>query len=160
MIFSGKSLASIAVVFFIGMITDALDGYTARKYDKVTEFGRKFDMIADRFLFIGTISAIMIFNIIQGYFNDHDILLIILLLTREIISLPFAIIGFLLKKPIPQAKFIGKLTTVLQAIAFPLVLLRWDIAIYTSSITAAVGFFSALTYVKDLNFFKQDDPKR
>jgi len=118
MILSGKSLASIAVIFVIGMITDALDGHAARKYDKVTEFGRKFDMIADRFLFIGTVSAIMIANIMKGYFSDYDILLIILLLTREIVALPFAILGFLLKKSIPQAKFIGKLTTVLQAIAF------------------------------------------
>src|SRR3989338_2127453 len=59
-IFAQYSLAVVAILFAIGMVTDFLDGQIARRYKLETEFGRKFDIIADRFLLIGTAFALAI----------------------------------------------------------------------------------------------------
>jgi cardiolipin synthase len=149
MIFQDKPLLTIAIIFTVGMITDALDGYIARKYNQKTEFGRKFDMIADRFLLIGTVISIVISNLSTGYFNHYDLKLIALVLSREIISFPFAIILFYSTPSIPQVRVIGKIVTVLQSISFPMVLLKWDIAIYFAGITSIIGLVSAGYYVYD-----------
>jgi CDP-diacylglycerol--glycerol-3-phosphate 3-phosphatidyltransferase len=46
-------LLTAAALFIIGALTDALDGYLARKWNAVTTFGRIMDPFADKFLVIG-----------------------------------------------------------------------------------------------------------
>jgi phosphatidylglycerophosphate synthase len=46
-------LLTAAALFTVGAITDALDGYLARKWNAVTTFGRIMDPFADKFLVIG-----------------------------------------------------------------------------------------------------------
>ena len=150
MIFSGFSLISIVVLFTIGMITDGLDGFIARKFNQTTEFGRKFDMLADRFLLIGTVLGIFTYNMSAGIFGTYELVLILLVLTREITTFPFSIPSFFLKKHVPKVHMIGKSTTVAQAISFPMILLRWDIAVYFVAITAMMGLASGIYYINDI----------
>jgi phosphatidylglycerophosphate synthase len=42
-------LLSAAAVFIVGALTDALDGYLARRWNAVTVFGRIMDHFADKF---------------------------------------------------------------------------------------------------------------
>ncbi len=42
-----------AVLFVIASVTDFLDGYLARKYDAVSDFGKVMDAIADKILVNG-----------------------------------------------------------------------------------------------------------
>jgi CDP-diacylglycerol--glycerol-3-phosphate 3-phosphatidyltransferase len=149
LIFAEFSFVPIVILFLIGMITDGLDGYIARKYDKTTEFGRKFDMIADRFLLLGTILGIILFNLQAGYFNRFELLLIFLVLTREILCFPFAFVAFFSGRHLPKVRFVGKLTTTAQALALPPVLLKWGIAPYIVVITSIIGIIAGMTYVYD-----------
>ena len=156
-IFNNYDIIYIVVAFVLGMITDFLDGQIARRFNSVTEFGRKFDIIADRILMIATVLAIIIKFGSDGILNGWYIFQIIIILSREIISLPSIVMNILSKKIIiPNVRFIGKLTTFMQAIAFPLVLLnvfyypRINFSIYSSIVTSLIGIISGWTYIKDL----------
>jgi len=149
-IFYGFKLSSIAILFIIGMITDCLDGQIARRFHEKTEFGRKFDMAADRFLVLGTVLSLIISYIINGIPSSFQMLQIGIILTREIIGFPFLILGLFFGNTFPNAKFIGKATTLLQAIAFPIILFNFSFAIYTSIITGIFGVFSGITYARDV----------
>src|SRR3989344_5601961 len=94
LIFGDYSFKWVFILFVIGMLTDFLDGQIARRFDQVTEFGRKADMIADRFLMILTAGALIIDYSIQGVFDRGHLLQIFLILSREIIAIPFVIILF------------------------------------------------------------------
>ncbi len=155
-VFAGFSFLIIAISFTIGMITDFLDGQIARRFKLVTEFGRKFDMIADRLLMIGTVVAIIIDMGLNGDVSNWFGFQILIVMSREIISFPFALIAFTSGKKIPHARFIGKLTTFLQAIALPLILINviypeLNFSIYFAVVTSVVGIFSAITYINDLH---------
>lgn len=154
MIFADFSVILIVILFSIGMITDFLDGQIARRFKQTTEFGRKFDMIADRFLFIGTLIAIIVDFSIQGILGKYYMLQIFMLMAREVLSLPMALIVLTAGKGIPKARNIGKLTTVLQGVAFPAVLLGiyypvFGFSIYLAGLTAVVGAISAVYYIHD-----------
>ncbi len=155
-IFAGFDLILIVVLFSVGMFTDFLDGQIARRYNLVTEFGAKFDMIADRFLLIGVVGAPVIDSLSNGILEKSHVLQIFLVMSRELISMPFAVVAFAANKPIPPARFVGKLTTFLQAFALPCIVLSasypaFSFAPYLATLTSIVGVFSAVTYINDLS---------
>lgn len=51
-----------AIIFIIAACTDKLDGWMARKYNRVTELGKLMDPIADKLLTCGTLIVAAIFN--------------------------------------------------------------------------------------------------
>ena len=155
-IFAGFNIVLVVVLFSVGMFTDFLDGQIARRFNLVTEFGAKFDMIADRFLLIGVVGALVIDSFSGGLIGRTQILQIFLVMSRELISMPFALVAFVANKPIPPARFVGKLTTCLQAFALPCILLSasytaFSFAPYLATLTSIVGLFSAVTYINDLS---------
>ena len=152
LILADFDIAIIAGFFIFGMVTDFFDGQIARKFKQETEFGRKFDIIADRFLMISTVLALILTY--QGL-SRSEIMQIFLVMSREIVSFPFALIAFASRKKIPHAKFIGKLTTFMQGVAFPAILLSikypiFNFSIYLAYATGFIGIVSAFYYINDL----------
>jgi len=152
-VFKGVSLWTIAIVFAIAAFTDFLDGFLARKLDMVTNFGRKWDIIADRTLMISIIVTLIFYLIINNDLTSQKLMLMLLIMSREIISTPFFISSLFMKKgrPIPHVRWTGKLTTGLQGITFPMIVLGWQIAIYFVIITLVSGILSGCLYVYDSN---------
>lgn len=153
-VFADYHIIIVATLFIIGMLTDLFDGQIARRYKLTTEFGRKFDMIADRILLLGTIFAFFIDYYTKTSLATIHFSQIMMLLGREIISFPFAIYSFIKKKSIPKARKIGKATTVLQGITFPMVILSisypiFNFSIYFSVITLIMGIVSGMHYAYD-----------
>lgn len=60
MLFVREERAAAALILgFLGA-TDWVDGWVARRFDQISEFGKKFDPTADRLMFLVTLVAIMI----------------------------------------------------------------------------------------------------
>jgi len=64
------------IIFIIASVTDSIDGYIARKYNQVSDFGKFIDPLADKLL---VMSAILIF-VERGQMDSWAAMLII---TRE-----------------------------------------------------------------------------
>ena len=49
-------------LFIVALMTDLIDGYIARKYKKITRFGKILDPYVDKFLFAFVIFSILVIN--------------------------------------------------------------------------------------------------
>jgi len=105
-----------AIIFIIASLTDTLDGYIARKYDLISNFGKFIDPIADKLLV--TSSLIILVQI-----GKLDAIIAIIMIARE-----FVISGFRLVAAVEgiviAAGWLGKVKTVLQIIAIVAMLLN------------------------------------
>ncbi len=97
------------VVFLFAAISDAFDGYIARKFDQVTDLGKFLDPIADKLL----ISAALIALVSIGEIETWAAVIIIL---REIFMTAFRFY-FYMKEASFSASRIAKKKTLLQIIA-------------------------------------------
>ena len=154
LIFAQYNLTLIAILFAIGMITDFLDGQIARRFNMETEFGRQFDIIADRFLMLGVTGALIIDFAVQGSLSRGHLLQIFFTLSREIIAFPIALLTIVYKQAIPHVRFIGKFTTFMQGVTLPAILLSIEFPFFAFSqylaiATGIVGAASAGYYVND-----------
>ncbi|HEU4443032.1 MAG TPA: CDP-diacylglycerol--glycerol-3-phosphate 3-phosphatidyltransferase [Burkholderiales bacterium] len=111
----GRNIAATAVFIFAG-ITDWLDGYLARRLNQMSAFGAFLDPVADKLIVVAALLALL-------YLNRVDMIVALIIVGREIaIS---ALREWMAK--VGQAKsvavaFIGKLKTVAQMVAIPLLL--------------------------------------
>ena len=162
-IFTGNYI--FAFVFFtISGITDIADGFIARKFNLISNFGKLMDPLADKLTQISTLASLVFTHIIPIW-----ILLIVLL--KEFIMIVGA--SFLYGKDVVvYSKWYGKLATVLFYIAIVVSLLLkqfeitgiWehlDLALYYFALIATI--FSLIMYVKDLynkGFIDKEDLKK
>jgi CDP-diacylglycerol--glycerol-3-phosphate 3-phosphatidyltransferase len=114
--FQAKNITATAV-FIFAAVTDWLDGYLARKLNQMSAFGAFLDPVADKLIVVGALIVLLK----EG---RVDAVVALIIIGREIaIS---ALREWMAK--VGQAKsvavaFIGKLKTVTQMIAVPLLLL-------------------------------------
>ena len=153
MVFAQFRIISIVIVFTVGMITDFVDGIIARVFKQKTEFGRKIDIIADRVLLVGVMTAVVLEFTIRGIITPSNLLEIALVMSREIIAFPFALLLLISGREIPPARFIGKLTTFMQGIVVPIILLsiffEIKFSFYLAILTGIAGVVSASYFIKD-----------
>ncbi len=67
-------------LFIVASITDFLDGYIARKYNMVTDFGKFIDAIADKIL----VNSVLIILASQGFI--HPIIPVVLIVRDSIVN--------------------------------------------------------------------------
>jgi len=157
-IFAGFPIVVIAITFIVGMLTDFFDGQIARRFKLTTEFGRQFDVIADRFLMGGTALAIIVAFSLTGDMTRLQLLQVFLIMTREILAFPFALLPIIAGKGIPKVphvRFVGKLTTFLQGVTFPAIILSifypvFSFSLYLAILTSVVGAVAAFYFMIDM----------
>lgn len=162
-IFTGNYI--LAFIFFtISGITDILDGFIARKFNLISNFGKLMDPLADKLTQIATLASLVVNKIIPIW-----ILLIVLL--KEFIMIVGA--SFLYGKDVVvYSKWYGKLATVLFYVAIVISLLfkqfessgiwkNLDFGLYCLALISTT--FSLIMYVRDLyskGFIDKQDLKK
>ena len=122
-----------AFIFIILSLSDALDGYIARKKSQVTGIGKIIDPIADKLL----ISSALIFLIPRV-----ELWMVVVIIAREII-ITIARIFFLPRGVVISASNLGKIKTISQIIAIVAVILNvpfnWGLMLIAVIITIVSG---------------------
>ncbi|MBE5761724.1 MAG: CDP-alcohol phosphatidyltransferase family protein [Clostridiales bacterium] len=112
------------IVFLLASLTDLLDGYIARKFNQITDWGKVMDPLADKVMLLTVLCCF--------YFVDHAIPLFVLLIA--LIKECAMVVGgvFLYKKRdiVVYSKLYGKLATGLFFIGVVLTFLREHTAPY------------------------------
>ena len=101
----------LSIIFsIIASLTDALDGFLARKMDWHTKLGKILDPVADKLLLSGTIFILWLNQLIPFY-------IFIIFFSRDVVILLGAAIQMtLIESDTPIPNFLGKLTTSLQIV--------------------------------------------
>jgi len=118
----GAVLAAL-VLFIVAALTDWLDGYVARRFNKITDFGKLMDALADKILMVGTFVALIA---IPGFLPWWSLFLILIIIGRE-----FLITGLRLvaasRGVVLAAEKGGKVKTVFQIVAAGVLLLAYSL---------------------------------
>ena len=150
----------LSIVFFIvAAVTDALDGFLARKMKWQTDLGAILDPIADKLLLSGTIFILWLTEFIPFY-------IFIIFIGRDIVILLGAAVQMTLNElDTPMPNLLGKLTTSLQIIYIAVVFLKeifnlefaisiLDIIIIVITITSLIVY--AFNWYKDIKIFHNE----
>lgn len=117
---AGKYIA--LVIFIIACLSDALDGYLARKHNLVTNFGKFMDPLADKLLVSSALIAFVDMNLIPVW-------VVIVIISRE-----FIISGFRLVASdnhiVIAASYWGKFKTTAQMILCILLILNLNTPVF------------------------------
>ncbi len=107
-----------AILFAIAVLTDALDGYLARRYNLITQVGRILDPFADKVIVLGT----FIFLLERAPTSGVNAAMVVIVLGREL--LVTGLRSFLEQHGKDfSANLIGKLKMVVQSLALAVSLL-------------------------------------
>ena len=131
-----------AGIYALAWLTDALDGYLARKYNWITDAGKILDPLADKLMQITAAVCFTIDNIIF-------LALLIPIVIKEIAMLIGGVLVIKRKKAVTQAKWYGKLATIILFVcAFLRILVRGNaiLDIIICAIMISMLIFSFLMY--------------
>lgn len=139
------------IVFTISGLTDVLDGFMARKFNLISNFGKLMDPLADKLTQISVLAALVTVKIIPVW-------ILIIVVFKELIMVVGA--SFLYGKDVVvYSKWYGKLATVLFYLAIVISLItkqfeitgfwvNFSLVIYCIALVSTV--FSLIMYIKCL----------
>jgi len=128
-------------IFLVASLTDIFDGYIARKYDLVTNFGKFMDPLADKLLVCSALIGLIELGRIPAW-------MVILIIFRE-----FVISGFRLVASdngvVIAASFWGKLKTIVQIVMVHMLIIVDDFSamVYWLIKIDLLVFFRILTII-------------
>ncbi|MFA0816373.1 MAG: CDP-diacylglycerol--glycerol-3-phosphate 3-phosphatidyltransferase [Anaerofustis sp.] len=121
------------IIFILASITDTVDGYIARKYDMVTDFGKFLDPLADKLLVLTALIIFMGMGRIPSW-------AVVVIVARELIVTSFRCVAAS-KNKVLAADVFGKLKTIFQLIAVSCMHFELSIGNW---LPALGGYFSLL----------------
>ena len=132
------------VLFCVASFTDFLDGYIARKYNQVTDFGKFVDPLADKLL----VTAALLIFIEKGVFPAW---MVFIILAREFIITSLRIVAAN-KGRVLAATWTGKVKTCVQIAGIILIFLLHIYASYMGHLTLSGVYPDGLyPYFRDLS---------
>lgn len=146
-----KNYIAAFIFLTVSGITDVLDGFIARKFNFITNFGKLIDPLADKATQISTLIALSCIKIIPNW-------MLIVIFLKEAIMIAGA--SFLYgKKLVVSSRWYGKLATVVFYIAVVSSLIinyfnfTYHIDIYIYYIALGLTIFALIMYFRE--FYKK-----
>ena len=139
-----KNLA--LAIFILGVISDGLDGYIARKSKLQSKAGLILDPLGDKLLLI---SAFIFLSPISRLGLKFPLWVSFIIISRDLIIILGAVVIYMVKQTLDlyPTKW-GKLTTIFQMLSVVCVLLQWKQAAFIWWPAAILTVISGVDYVK------------
>lgn len=134
---------TIAFVIFVAAgLSDAIDGFLAKRFNMSSELGALLDPVADKALLVSIYVALGIWGAVPRW-------IVILVVSRDLMIVGAVIISWLSGKPIPMKPLmVSKLNTVAQVAFAALVLASLGFGIASAPFDVILmGFVTVLTLV-------------
>ena len=148
-----------AIIYGITGFTDMLDGKIARKYNLVTDFGKFIDPLADKFMVLSSMIAILVWMILRGETALALVFVwvVLIILFRElgVTSLRLVVAGG--SGIVVAASLLGKIKTVSQMVGTVVLIIEPLIPYFCDNhilsyvfmgIMAFTTLFSGIDYLK------------
>lgn len=135
-------------IFILGVISDAVDGYIARKSRQFSKAGMVLDPLGDKLLLI---SAFICLYLIQDLPRGlhFPLWVVLIVISRDIIIILGAVVTFIIKQNIDISPTRwGKLTTTFQMLAVILVLLQIQVSNIFWTVAVCFTVISGMDYVR------------
>ncbi len=149
---SNSGILLSLIVFIAASITDALDGYIARRYNAISSFGKLMDPLADKLL---TIAAFVMLTVYTA--NIAFAICLIVIISRELAITGFRVLA-VEKGVLIAADGFGKVKTVLQMLWIIFALLYiWQGAPYNILLLEiSVAVVALVTALSGVNYIWQN----
>lgn len=155
--FLRQNYIAAAIIIIISGVSDALDGFIARKFNQITDLGKMLDPLADKLTLIAIMICIVIlFPIVLP--------VVIILIIKDVIMMIGA--SVLLKSDIkpPAARWYGKIGTIMFYFSVALIVFLKAVFDYENPIlslillgvTAAMMIFALIEYFMVFRKLKDD----
>jgi cardiolipin synthase (CMP-forming) len=127
-------------LFLAAGVTDAVDGFLAKRFGMSTELGAYLDPLADKAMMVSVYVALGISEAVPGW-------LVILIVSRDIMIVGAVILSWLVDKPVPlRPLLVSKLNTVAQILLASVVLGALAFRIGAEfAVLILIGLVAALT---------------
>ena len=148
-LFQEKLLLAL-IIYIIASITDVIDGFIARKFNMITDLGKVLDPLADKLIKFAELIWLSIINIIPYW--------IVVIFTAKEVLMGLGAVKLLKKDIIIQAKWFGKVSTVIFFLAIIVAMLSEMLGIPNNypimlmCFALLMAFFSLVMYI--LNYIK------
>lgn len=127
--------------FLLAGISDALDGFLAKRFDWQTELGAYLDPIADKLLLVSI-------YIVLGFFAHLPVWLVIAVVSRDILIVGAFLLSLMLGRQVEvRPLFVSKANTTGQIILAALVLGDLGFALGLASVTGIVVWITGILTV-------------
>ena len=144
------------IIFLLAAITDFIDGYVARKYNMITDFGKFMDPLADKLLVTAALLVLLENGLISGW-------VVFVILAREFIVTGFRTIAAS-KGGVIAAGWLGKIKTVVQfmmistllLLNYPFEIFNWPVDRIFIALAVVLTVASGVEYIyKNLHIFDE-----
>ena len=139
----GKTLLGCiipAVIYVLTGLTDMLDGKIARKYNLITDFGKFIDPLADKFMVLGSMFAILVRMMLDG---EQTLALVfvwvaLIILLREL--------GVTSIRLVVAASMLGKIKTVSQMVGTVIIIVEPIIPFFCENHILSYASMAVMTF--------------
>jgi len=134
------------VIFVLGVISDGLDGYIARKAKLQSKAGLVLDPLGDKLLLM---SAFIFLSPISKLALTFPLWVTFIIISRDAIIILGAVVIYMVKQTLDvhPTKW-GKFTTIFQMLSVVCVLLQWKYSALVWVVAAILTIISGIDYVR------------